>query len=216
MRFGRKTSFVAGALVALVIGSGSAYAATGGKFILGYGNSAGKTSTLSNPNGTALALNSKAGTPSLKVNRNIKVPNLNSDLLDGMDQTRFALTSASTRVFYGTTGDADSNQNGQTDTLYSYANCPAGWQRTGGGHQDTTSTGFVWWTSPETAHRWVVIASVDEEFEDFAGSLTSYVVCFHPRGGGNAAGFRPAPTATNELTSEQLELAARRAAARNN
>ena len=60
-------TFVAGAATALVLGTGTAYAATGGTFVLGHANRAGTATSLTNPNGTALSLHSKAGVPSLRV-----------------------------------------------------------------------------------------------------------------------------------------------------
>jgi hypothetical protein len=76
------------AYVALAVATcGTAGAATGGNFILGKSNSAGTVTTLSNGNGTALALKSKSGTPSLAVNSQSKVANLNVDRLDGLDST---------------------------------------------------------------------------------------------------------------------------------
>ena len=84
------SAFIAGAIVALVLGTGTAYAANGGIFRLGRSNSATATTTLTNTQGTALKLSSKAGQPSLRVNRSTKVPSLNSDLLDGVDSGSFA------------------------------------------------------------------------------------------------------------------------------
>ena len=79
------TAFAAGAIVALVLGTGTAYAANGGRFILGGNNYETREASLNNSTGTALTLRSKSGTPSLKVNRTTKVPNLNSDLVDGLE-----------------------------------------------------------------------------------------------------------------------------------
>ena len=88
----RLSMFMAGAIVALVLGSGSAVAATGGKFLLGHTNTETRASTLSNSKGTALTLKSKAGSPALRVGNSVKVPSLNSDRLDGLDSSSFALT----------------------------------------------------------------------------------------------------------------------------
>jgi hypothetical protein len=56
------------ALVALVIAmSGSAYAATGGTFILGKANKETSTAHLANTKGTPLALSAPAGTAPLRV-----------------------------------------------------------------------------------------------------------------------------------------------------
>ena len=81
-------SIIAGAALTVGIG-GVGYAATGGNFILGQSNTAGQVSRLSNPNGTALALASKAGTPPLRVSNSTLVPGLNADLLDGLSSTAF-------------------------------------------------------------------------------------------------------------------------------
>ena len=52
------------ALVALFISlSGTAYAATGGDFLLGKSNSANAVTSLSNKKGTALSLTSKSSAP---------------------------------------------------------------------------------------------------------------------------------------------------------
>jgi hypothetical protein len=77
-----------------VIGTGTAYSANGGIFRLGRSNSATVTTTLTNTRGTALQLNSKAGQPSLRVNRSTKVLSLNADLLDGADSGSFAPPAA--------------------------------------------------------------------------------------------------------------------------
>jgi hypothetical protein len=70
------------------------YAATGDSFLLGKPNAASTTTSLTRTtNGPVLALNSQAGQPPLTVNRPVKAPNLNADLLDGLDSTRFATRS---------------------------------------------------------------------------------------------------------------------------
>ena len=84
------TAFAAGAVVALVLGTGTAYAANGGSFVLGGNNYESREASLNNSNGTALTLRSKSGTPSLKVNRTTKVPNLNADLVDGLSSADIA------------------------------------------------------------------------------------------------------------------------------
>ena len=86
--------------------SGLAYAATGGNFILGKGNSAGATTSLTaTPTmGAALSLtNAASGLPAaafkvtsstpFTVNSKMKVVNLNADLLDGLDSTAFVQSS---------------------------------------------------------------------------------------------------------------------------
>jgi hypothetical protein len=82
------------ALVALVIAmSGSAYAATGGTFILGHSNKATSTTSLSNSKGTALALSSGHGKPPLTVNSGVQVPNLNASELGGHHASAFLRTN---------------------------------------------------------------------------------------------------------------------------
>jgi hypothetical protein len=79
-------------IVALLVAlSGSAYAATGGNFILGGANTASKVSSLANKKGTALSLSSMAGTPSLTVNSAVQVPNLNASLLGGSPSSSFVM-----------------------------------------------------------------------------------------------------------------------------
>ena len=83
---------------------GAAYAANGGTFKLGVSNSATATTKLtSNNNGAAmnvtqsntggsasgLSVTVPSGHAPFKVNSNTQVPNLNSDLLDGLDSSAF-------------------------------------------------------------------------------------------------------------------------------
>ena len=83
------TAFAAGAVVALVLGTGTAYAANGGHFVLGRSQlPPSRAASLNNSNGTALILRSKAGEPSLIVNRTTKVPNSHP-----ADMSRTARTS---------------------------------------------------------------------------------------------------------------------------
>jgi hypothetical protein len=109
----------------LVALGGTAYAATGGNFILGKSNTASSKSTLSAPiadkaltvtnnstkaGATALGLNVAKGHPPFRVNSGAKVANLNADKLDGVDLSQLpAATPASLpstpggRSFNGTT-----------------------------------------------------------------------------------------------------------------
>jgi hypothetical protein len=77
------------AYAALVLAmSGTAYAATGGAFILGGANSAGATSTLTTTAaGPALSLRAPSGKPALAVNTRTQVANLNANLLNGLSAT---------------------------------------------------------------------------------------------------------------------------------
>ena len=95
-------------LVALVFSmSGTAYAATGGTFVLGKANAESSVSSLSNSRGTALNLSSAAGKPSLTINRSVQIPNLNASELHGISAGGFIHgtgTSASKRVAITGTG----------------------------------------------------------------------------------------------------------------
>ena len=95
-------------LVALVFSmSGTAYAATGGTFVLGKANAESSVSSLSNSRGTALNLSSAAGKPSLTINRSVQIPNLNASELHGISAGGFIHgtgTSASKRVAITATG----------------------------------------------------------------------------------------------------------------
>lgn len=69
--------------------SGTAYAATGGTFLLGKANTASSVSSLSNPDGTALSLSAKAKSPPLTVSNSVQVPKLNASLLGGDPASAF-------------------------------------------------------------------------------------------------------------------------------
>jgi len=91
------------AVLALFVAlAGTGVAATGGNFILGQSNSAGNTTALSSgvTTGPTLALENTGGKPAAKFTTNsgvppfvvvrpVKVANLSSDLLDGLDSTGF-------------------------------------------------------------------------------------------------------------------------------
>lgn len=182
MKISRPVAFGMGVITALVIGSGTAYAATGGKFILGKSNAATSTTTLTNTRGTALALNSKAGTPSLRVNRTTKVPNLNADLLDGLDQSRLALSSMKSGVKVGVSHGTDTDANGIVDTFTATASCPAGTIMTGGGYIDETHTGYVGANAPSTANTWEVDVYTDNANAETDSAVYATVQCINPRG----------------------------------
>ena len=183
---------VIGAVTILVLAANSAvYAATGGKFILGKSNTAGKTTSLVNKKGTALSLSSKAGTPSLKVNRTTKVANLNSDLLDGLDQSKFALAAGATNTIIadGEALDLDGDLVG--DVIAAFATCPAGTRLTGGGGDDYTGDGLPFINSPLDKTTWMVASTADVTLDDPA-DVVAYVQCYNPRGAVSGA-YRTAP-----------------------
>jgi hypothetical protein len=193
------TAFAAGAIAALVIGSGTAYAATGGKFILGRSNAATSTTTLSNNYGTALNLTSKAGTPSLRVNRNTKVPLLNSDLLDGLDSGSFARATSA-----GTVRDTGYVDDGGTadpadDAVIALAICPAGSQVMGGGGADFTDDGVLFYSAPDGSDAWLVVSSTATLTGSNALNVEAYARCWNPRA--NVAGNARLAPAPHELSA---------------
>lgn len=213
MLISRTASFGIGAVMALVIGSGTAYAATGGTFVLGKSNVAGRTTTLANKKGTALALNSPVGAPPLRVNRSIKVPDLNADLLDGMDQSDFALASGSVRA-YDVPGVAyDFNNNAKPDAIIAAASCPKGTQRTGGGVTDKTSTGIFVSSAPDpkVANSWAAAVLIDEAATENPANLTVTIVCYSPRGN-PIAGYRTGDLSVAPSSDLKAVLAAKVAA----
>ncbi len=72
--------------------SGTAYAATGGSFILGRANHETSTASLADSKGTPLALSAPAHRAPLAVNRNTMVKNLNAQYLGGLTATGLAET----------------------------------------------------------------------------------------------------------------------------
>lgn len=178
-----KVAFAAGAIFALVVGSGTAVAATGGNLILGKSNTAGNVTTLANKNGTALDLRARFGTPALKVNNSVRIPRLNADKLDGKEAAAFASAAARSGVLSGTGEWMDIDEDGVDDAIVAMATCPAGAQLTGGGVSDFTASGIVVSNQPLGGNTatWVV-AAVAEPGE-LASDLEAYAVCLNLRGG---------------------------------
>jgi hypothetical protein len=147
MKISAGISFALGAVFALTIAGGSAYAATGGTFLLGRANSASTTTSLSNSAGTPLSLSARSGYAPLKVNSGTKVGNLNSDKLDGLDSTQLQRTVQSCPA--GTAIQAVASSGAVTckgaSGAYVFASlpngyawviawCPSGYVATGGGY----------------------------------------------------------------------------------
>jgi hypothetical protein len=186
-----KASFAAGAAAAIVLGSGTAFAATGGNFLLGKSNTAGATTTLSNANGTALSLISKSGYASLKVNRTTKVTNLNSDLLDGKDWTS---GQVGTIVDYGYYIDLQATfenpaGDGVPDFVAATVSCPPGTKLMGGGGVDGTPNGSLWYNAPNGPGTWVVASTwtpvkdpQTDAFPEPENLLNAYAQCYNPVG----------------------------------
>jgi|SRR5690348_3846385 len=193
MRISRPAAFGIGALTALVLGSGTAYAATGGKFILGHTNSATSTTTLKNTRGTALSLSSRPGTPSLKVSNSTKVPNLNADRLDGYDSSAFSLASGQTNTISRTGVGIDVTDDGIDDAVVAVATCPAGTRLTGGGGDDYTSDGVLFMNSPIDRSTWMVGSTTADVSSSNWSNLVAYAQCYNPRGGVAGGSYRVQP-----------------------
>ncbi len=182
MNISRKTTFAAGAVMALVLGSGTAYASTAGIFHLGATNRSHTMSVLKNSNGPALMLRSKEKTPPFRVNRAIKVPRLNADRLDGRHASSFALTAGAFGTVLATgVGMVDADNNGVPEQISAVATCPAGTRLTGGGASDFTEAGVTWFSAPVPGSSWQVAVTTD----NIAGTeldVSAFAICYNPRG----------------------------------
>lgn len=86
----RPSCSTAMSIVALIFAmSGSAYAVTGGSFVLGHRNTTSAVSTLRNTHGTALALTAPAGKPALSVSNTTQIGRLNASYLQGKSPSAF-------------------------------------------------------------------------------------------------------------------------------
>lgn len=168
----RKSSFAVGASVALVVGMGSAYAATGSTFLSGYTNYATTTTGIYNTAGTPLALTARAGYAPMTVNSAARVTNLNADRLDGFSSESLALTTGRTGFITGSIDDAD----GYANT----ARCPAGTIAVGGGGFASDLYDYLYYSGPDTDEYGNVKANSWAVFAD--GWATAYVNCYNPRG----------------------------------
>ncbi|HUR02514.1 MAG TPA: hypothetical protein VM347_08240 [Nonomuraea sp.] len=141
--------------------SGTAYAATGGTFVLGRSNAASSPTGLTSSAGTPLVLNAKTGYAPLAVNSTTKVNRLNADLLDGVDsaalQRRVSGTCAAGHAVRAIAANgtvtcddekstvqqvfADIDSTPASATLgFGSADCPAGYAAVGGGYFAGTGT----------------------------------------------------------------------------
>ena len=199
----RPASFAIGAVTALVLGSGTAYAATGGNFLLGKSNKAGATTSLTNTTGTALALTSKSGTAPLRVSNGVKVTNLNADRLDGLDSSSFALAAGNVKAydFTGTPEDLDSN--GVTDAIVASAACPSGTRRTGGGISDFTTSGYIITSGPDTNNSWTAVIGISESTTEDPTNVVGSIICYSPRTT-PSAGYRVAGGVATHAPSAAL------------
>jgi hypothetical protein len=196
MRMSKTTTFAAGAIFALVVGSGTAAAANGYKLVIGHTNYASKATTLSNSKGTALSLKSKRGTAPLAVSSTTKVSRLNADTVDGVDSSALARTGGRTGSFDVTGTSVDSDQNGQMDSIVATATCPSGTQMTGGGATDETTSGYLVSSAPAASGEgWTVIVGIDENTTEDPSHVFASVVCYNPKG--SVSGSYRAPHRTS-------------------
>jgi hypothetical protein len=211
-------SFTAGALCMLVLGSGTAVAATGGKFILGHANSAAATSTLTNTKGTALSLKAPGTKAPLAVSNATKVTNLNADRVDGLSSESLARTAGRTGSIRASGVALDLDDDGQDDTFVAEADCPAGTKITGGGYSDFTSTGAVLQADTLDApdQGYVVAVGVDETAGDSPDDVTATAICYNPTGAVAGASRQQAtrPTVLGHLSPTARHAFAAKAAAR--
>lgn len=206
MTISRRASFAAGAIAALVLGSGTAVAATGGKLILGRANSATSTTTITNSNGTPLALNAKSGTAPLKVNSKKAVANLNADLLDGRSASAFASVNGQTGTIEATGQGVDKDGNGFPEVIVANAACPAGTVRTGGGGADLTKTGLMFVSIADQGSSWTVAVATDNATAEDPTQVTASAVCYNPVGAvaGNTTARATSSGSTMSRVSPQL------------
>ena len=182
------TAFAAGAVVALVLGTGTAYAANGGHFVLGGNNYESREASLNNSAGTALTLRSKSGTPSLKVNQTTKVPSLNADLLDGVNSSSLVRTTTQlgTITAPGFLYDNQTPGDPSDDLIVAVAECPTGSQVMGGGADDASEDGLLISSFPDfdpdtETDLWVAISSATPTQVN-ADAVTAFARCWKPSG----------------------------------
>lgn len=207
MKISRPVAFATGAVMTLVLGTGTAVAATGGSFILGKSNAATATTKLSNSKGTALALTSKAGTAPLTVSSSTKVGNLNADRLDGVDSTSFALAGGQTNTIVGGAQLIDYDNDGTADTVAAFATCPAGTRLTGGGADDYTTDGTSFINSPLDKTTWMVASTSTDLSAANLDNVVAYAQCYNPRGGITGGQFRVAGPSTKTLALAKQRIA---------
>jgi len=166
---------VAATLALFLALGGTAYAATGGNFILGRSNSASSTTSLTSSSNTAtLALYPKAGYAPLYSASTKVAQNLNADLLDGHSSTYFAYGSGQTGQILAFDGD-----DGTSDGFASAA-CPSGSKMTGGGGVTFVVGDSIWGNAPTAANEW----SVGDNDGGVSGGdqLFAVAICYNPQG----------------------------------
>jgi hypothetical protein len=224
VKLNRPSVFIAGAVTALTLGGGTAYAANGGSFLLGRSNTATTATTLTNTAGTPLALKARTGYPPLAVSSSKTVTSLSADLLDGLTSTSFlrstgkaadaekvdgingasiALTTGRTGVIYGSSSDVDH--------LAITARCPAGTIATGGGGAADYQGDALAYSGPDfNESDGILIPNSWLAMDDSGSGATAWVVCYNPRGPVVGAGTRLPVAATAMAARHQAGVAALR------
>lgn len=158
----RTPALLATAIVATAAVSGTVGASAAVRYVaLGAKNSTTALTSINNSNGTALALNSKAGSPPLAVGSNKTVTRLNADYVDGYHASSFAKVTGKTGVILA---DADGTQG--------TAVCPRGTVVTGGGGLAGSGLDYSG-PSLDVANAW----------ETIGGDNTyTFAVCYNPTG----------------------------------
>jgi len=159
---------VASTLALFLALGGTAYAANGGSFLLGRNNAASVTSILTDTGASpALTLRPKAGYPPIATSSKVKSPNLNADLIDGLDSTQLARVGGSTGFIVADDEDLDGEAT---------ATCPAGTRLTGGGGIAGGADNVLWASAPAAVRTWGAAAVPAGE------DLAAYAICYSPTG----------------------------------
>ena len=174
------TGIAVGVVATLVIGSGTAWAAPKARGLLvGKKNTVTKVTTLTNPKGTPLQLNSGRSQPPLKVNSTRKVPKLNADYLDGLSEGSFARSNGRTGIIVTRGGDENVSNHAYA---VAEATCPAGTVLTGGGGFASYDDDHIWYSGPGMRPNTWEVDSDGDGAADTGKELVAYAVCYNPRG----------------------------------
>jgi hypothetical protein len=221
VKLNRPSVFIAGAVTALTLGGGTAYAANGGSFLLGRSNTATTATTLTNTAGTPLSLKARTGYPPLAVSSSKTVPSLSADLLDGLTSASFlrstgkaadaekvdgingasiALTTGRTGVVYGSDTDVDQ--------MAITARCPAGTIATGGGGAAEFEGDALAYSGPDFDESGTLIPNSWLALDNSDSGATAWVVCYNPRGAVAGAGTVLPLAAKATAAKQQARVAA--------
>lgn len=206
------------AVGAVLAGTGTAAAATGGTFLLGRDNTSAVTTVLRNtgatPNLTLPA--ARPGQAPLAVSASSgKVNYFNADKLDGTDSTAFALVAGKVGSVEAVSEPFDVDVDGVPDVFAAVADCPPGTKLTGGGHEALTMAGAL--VSAPDMNGWLVLSLPDvttvPEEATVPADVVAIAQCYNPRGGvpGAVTSYGKRSVELDAATKAKvLELAAKR------